>query len=694
VSAHSRNMDVQTHFSSADLTAPLLSPEILSAFEALSEGRCSLSELNRSVLDACGSEPNAADGVLLLLEGYANSGEFDQFDFGPLKRALEHGQEIRDPVLEIDADPVQDSNAAAAPSTMAEPKMLRGRYILEAEIGRGGVGTVYRARDLNRAGLPPTDHYVALKVLGEQAARSPDAVHALRREYHQAQLLSHPGIVNVFDFDHDGGTYFVTMELLDGEALGALTCRLRPNKIPLEVVIRILRELGDAVVYAHDRGVLHLDLKPDNVMIDAEGHVRVLDFGLAQTHMVEPGIAELQSSPPAATLAYASCERLVQERPDVRDDIFSFSVIAYELLTGKHPFDRYSALKARKEGRKARRIRGLSRRQWGALKGGLAWAREDRSANMRELLQGLALQSSVPPRTVLRRVMWHPAAAVALLVLGTAAIVSWDRIQDRMRESVDDRTSADGRDLVPIVDAARSEADTMTRAPALDPLDRSRDEPSPATPIAVKPVSESEARDANRGTPAVFAGTTAPPQGGSATAAPSTPDPTSEIESARAVAEPRSLPTEAPVVTSDLNTAPTRSSSAPRDVAAGGQAPSATSRPPPESSDVVGFSRHSFSVSEAASMARLNVRRLGAATGDISFRWYTVDDSARAGQDYVFGYGEVLMAPGQTTATLELPIVADAIPEYPELLQVVIGNSSGARVGPAGRAPVIIVDDD
>ena len=114
-----------------------------------------------------------------------------------------------------------------------------------------------------------------------------------------------------------------------------LTRRLRPNKLPPETATRILRELGDAVAYAHDRGVLHLDLKPDNVMIDAEGHVRVLDFGIAQTHGAVA--SEMQSSPAAATPAYASCERLVQERPDVRDDIFSFSCIAYELLAGEIP---------------------------------------------------------------------------------------------------------------------------------------------------------------------------------------------------------------------------------------------------------------------------------------------------------------------------------------------------------------------
>ena len=258
-----------------------------------------------------------------------------------------------------------------------------------AEIGRGGGGTVYRALDLNRAGLPREDQYVAVKVLHAEAARRPDAVQALRCEYHQAQLLSHPGIVNVFDFDHEGGIYFVVMELLDGESLGALIRRLQPNKLPPETAIRLLRELGDAVAYAHDRGVLHLDLKPDNVMIDAEGHVRVLDFGLAQ-RQTAPWPSGKHASPAAATPAYASCERLVQERPDVRDDIFSFSCMAYELLTGNHPFDRQSALRARKEGFEVRRVKSLSHGQWDALQSGLAWARESPRAHARTVARACA----------------------------------------------------------------------------------------------------------------------------------------------------------------------------------------------------------------------------------------------------------------------------------------------------------------
>ena len=640
-------MDVQTHSSSADLTTPLLPPQILSSFEALSAGRCSLSQLNRSVLEACRSDPGAADGVLLLLESYASSGELDRFDLGALKRALEHQQRacdpepllrdpVADPVLGIDDDPLSvdpGQGWSVAPTSLSqsdnpvvvrtEPRILRGRYILDAEIGRGGTATVYRAIDLNRVGLPDDGRYVALKVLREEAARQPGAVDALRHEYHQAQMLSHPGIVNVFDFDHDGDRYFVTMELLDGESLGTLVRRLLPNKLPIEATVRILRELGDAVAHAHDRGVLHLDLKPDNVMIDAQGHVRVLDFGLARAQMSQPVFAA-PVSPPAATLPYASCERLVQERPDVRDDIFSFSCIAYELLSGRHPFDRYSALRARKEGRKARRIRGLSYGQWDALASGLAWAREERPTNMRELLQGLALQSSGRQRAP-RRVMWLPVAAAALLVLGAAAMLSWSRMQ-------------------------------MTPAPALGAPDLHREEPSNAKPVDAQPVAEADIGDVDRGAPEAMVAAPKPPPGESASAASPGPDPAWAIKAAGAVAE--------------------------------------TPKPPAEGLDVLGFSRHSFSVSESDSVARLDVRRVGGATGEISFQWYTVDDSARVPQDYVFGFGETRMAPGQTTATLEVPIVADSIPEDPELLQVVIGHHSGARVGPAGRVPVIIVDDD
>ena len=664
-------MNATTHLSSADLTTPLLSPEILSSFEALSDGRCSLSELNSSVLDACKDDPMATAGVLLLLEGYANSGELDQYDFRPLKRELERHQEIDDPARDahtadhLTSGEIDEASAASSEEPDDSPDnqnagavdagTLRGRYILQEELGRGGVGIVYRARDLNRAALPAEHQYVALKVLREEHARRSDALDALRRDYHQAQLLSHPGIVNVFDFDHDGEIHFVTMELVDGKPLGALVRQMLPNKLPVEAAMRILRELGNAVAYAHDRGVRHLDLKPDNVMVDAQGHVRLLDFGLAHTHLAEPAISEME--PPAAavaTLAYASCERLLQEPPDVRDDIFSFSCVAYELLSGKHPFGRHSALKARNGGRTARRIRGLSHRQWRALKSGLAWAREDRPANMRELLEGLALQSSAPVATVHRRLGWKPGAAVALLVLCVATILSWDRLPNEQRHET------------PVVEA----------------------------PTGVESLSAAEVGGAKQRTPEALGAAAVPPQGDAITAAPSTLATAPASESASPTTEAPSPSTDAPIERDNLGSAPTHQSSEDAEVAAAGQGPPAAPRPTPEDLDVLGFSRHSFSVSEADSVVRLIVSRRGEAAGEISFEWHTTDESARAGEDYVPATVHEVMAAGQTTATLVVPIVADSIPEYPELLQVLIENPRGARVGAASRSPVIIVDDD
>ena len=170
--------------------------------------------------------------------------------------------------------------------------MLRNRYVLEREIGSGGMGTVYRALDRNRLGLPEEIRCIAVKVLHRELAERPDALQTLRQEFYQAQSLSHPGIVNVFDFDQDAHVHFMTMELLDGELLSDLLARIQPNRLRRDVGLRVLRDLGVAVAYAHEHGVLHRDLKPGNVMVSRHGEVRVLDFGLGRFQLNEPWISE------------------------------------------------------------------------------------------------------------------------------------------------------------------------------------------------------------------------------------------------------------------------------------------------------------------------------------------------------------------------------------------------------------------
>jgi Protein kinase domain/Calx-beta domain len=688
---------------SSDLTTRLPAPEILNCFDALSNGRCSLADLTRSVLETCGGDSGTATAVLLLLEDYGSTGKLKRYDFGPLRRelqrlALEHDQQILGPSPDMDepassaptGQPARDMDptrafVAAAPvaedvvnedavndeATVSElpgrspgpTTVLRGRYVLHEEIGRGGVGTVYRALDRNRAGLPHEQQFVALKVLRDEHARRPEALRALRREFHQAQSLSHPGIVNVFDFDQDDHTYFFTMELLDGEPLGALMRRVQPHNLAPEAAIRILRELGDAIAYAHERDVLHLDLKPGNVMVAPQGHVRVLDFGLAQTYMAEPWISNSQPVLPAATPAYASCERLVGDLPDVRDDIFSFACLAYELLSGKHPFDRRSALIARNEGRKPRRISGLSHRQWRALKSGLALAREDRPGDMHELLHALAPQSSTSRRSARqglrarRRVAaWRPVVAFALLVLGVVAALSWNRLPSDMRGTVGERAAATGRTFMETVEAARTWASARWA-----PL-----------------VGDAEPRAASVAT--------------------LTPAATPQIEPASPVVAPPAPEADVPAVDpTGVNPVATPEPPAP---VAPDLAPSAMALPavPSRTGDGPGtleFSSDTFSVSESDSMARLSVRRRGGAAGEISFAWHTVEDSATAGEDYAEpGTVREVMAAGQTTATLLIPIVSDAVAEHTELLDVVIDDVSGAQLGSVTRVPVIIVDDD
>ena len=324
--------------------------------------------------------------------------------------------------------------------------VLRQRYVLEQELGRGGMGTVYRALDRNREDLPPQNRYVAVKVLREEFAHRPEALQALRREAHQAQSLSHPGIVKVFDFDRDGDVYFITMELLEGELLSDLIQRIRPGKLPREAATDILRDLGNAVAYAHSRGVLHMDLKPGNVMITTQGEVRVLDLGLAHPHGTEPWISDHPPPFHAATPTYASCEQLDGAAPDIRDDVFSFACMAYELLCGEHPFGRSSAREARDQGHGPRRIRGLSRGAWRALRQGLAWTRADRPRNLADLLQGLGLMTKpqhARPRHRFERAPARPAMSrwwlttVGLGILALGLYGTWIRMApDRGRDSV------------------------------------------------------------------------------------------------------------------------------------------------------------------------------------------------------------------------------------------------------------------
>jgi serine/threonine protein kinase len=211
-------------------------------------------------------------------------------------------------------------------------------YEIVAPLGAGGMGEVYRARDTKLG------RDVALKVL--PAELSSDAVGLARfeREARTVAGLSHPNIVVLYSMEQDGGTHFLTMELVEGQSLD----RHVADGLPVARVIELGVELADALTAAHERGVIHRDLKPANVMLTREGRVKVLDFGLAKLAHPDRHPDESQAVTVAApisrvgdvvgTLPYMAPEQVRGEVADARSDLFSLGIMLYELVAGRRPF--------------------------------------------------------------------------------------------------------------------------------------------------------------------------------------------------------------------------------------------------------------------------------------------------------------------------------------------------------------------
>ncbi|HJU75300.1 MAG TPA: serine/threonine-protein kinase, partial [Gemmatimonadaceae bacterium] len=218
------------------------------------------------------------------------------------------------------------------------PDQLRDRvvaalgdtYEIEAEIGRGGMAVVYRARDVRLR------RHVAIKVLPPDLAFREEVRTRFLREAQTSAQLNHPNIVPIFSVDERAGLVYFVMALVEGESLGARLARER--RPPVADVIRILQEVGDALGYAHARGIVHRDIKPDNILLDAAtGRAIVTDFGIARaaegdSRLTVTGIA-------VGTPTYMSPEQALGERDvDGRSDQYSLAVVGYQMLTGEPPF--------------------------------------------------------------------------------------------------------------------------------------------------------------------------------------------------------------------------------------------------------------------------------------------------------------------------------------------------------------------
>ena len=279
------------------------------------------------------------------------------------------------------------------PSGAAHPPevggVLRDRYVLKARLGTGTTGIVFRAQDLFRAALPDHQQDIALKVLNVGAQKVDQAFANLRSEFHRAQSLSHRNVVKVYELDRDGDVVFFTMELLEGEYLGQILDRISPAALGKTQAWQLIRQLCAAVAHAHERGVVHGDLKPQNVFITRQGELRVLDFGGAHSAPALDFLPKRGEASNPKISAYASCEQLEGRRAVASDDLYALACICYELLAGVHPFGSRTAAIARGYQVRVIRPEGVTGSQWRALQQGLSWHRAARSVSVRDWMHKL-----------------------------------------------------------------------------------------------------------------------------------------------------------------------------------------------------------------------------------------------------------------------------------------------------------------
>jgi serine/threonine protein kinase len=509
---------------------------------------------------------------------------------------------------------------------LAPGNVLCDRYLLEQVIGCGGTAIVFRARDmLSGKGAAPNTQ-VAIKTPRPELGDPERAAKRLKHEFEHAKLLSHPSIVRVFDLQEDEGRSFLTMELVQGRLLSQL---LRDwTMVPVSLAYKVLRQCAEALQYAHSQNVIHGDFKPGNVFITPEEGVRIVDFGTAA------GPTANDSRIPAGTPTYASPEVLSGDTPDRRDDVFSFACVAYELLTGQHPFGRQSSLQARDEGKIPPRAWNLSTSQWLSLLSALSWKRDARPTSVEDLLTRLNPEQPV-------------AAMPPPVHVDPEEVVPAELPEDLMPKQRSWGFFAFIACALLVTYFAFQRQNGPDDGPAQSLLPAATSLPPAQPPTVAKQ-------------PEVEGATSAP-----AAAAESNDE------------TPAQTTTDAPSAVA----APAATASKPRPAAA------------PISE--ISFESSSVVTSESSVAAVFLIKRSQPLTGRVSVSWKAVSGTADAGIDFASdAAGTVTFADGQAQRAIYVPLRNDLLKEHDETFYVDLSAPRSAKIGKLGRAQAIIRDDD
>jgi eukaryotic-like serine/threonine-protein kinase len=222
-------------------------------------------------------------------------------------------------------------NAAGAASLdLSQGQLFAGRYRIEQVLGRGGMGVVYKAIDTQ------LDETVAIKTLpGDVMQRSPEDLERFKREIRLARKITHRNVLRTYDYGEADGVYFISMEFVRGYTLSELEQETR--ELAPRAAMGIARQISRGLQAAHEQGIIHRDIKPQNVLIDSKGEVKLMDFGIAR--VAESTEAMTQAGLIVGTPHYMSPEQVQGKPLDPRSDVYSMGVLIYEMLAGHRPFE-------------------------------------------------------------------------------------------------------------------------------------------------------------------------------------------------------------------------------------------------------------------------------------------------------------------------------------------------------------------
>ena len=211
---------------------------------------------------------------------------------------------------------------------MVVGETIAERYVLEEVVGQGGMSTVYKAHD------SLLERYVALKVLHQQYNEDDDFVERFKREARSVAQLQHPNIVTVIDRGEEDGRQYIVFEFIDGENLKELV--VRKGRLDVRDALEIAHEIAEGLAFAHENGLIHRDVKPQNVLLNGDGRAKVTDFGIARSLDVEHGVT--QTGTILGTSNYLAPEQATGQPVDAHTDVYSLGIVLYEMITGELPF--------------------------------------------------------------------------------------------------------------------------------------------------------------------------------------------------------------------------------------------------------------------------------------------------------------------------------------------------------------------